>query len=142
MVERNTLDSTNPSPLGKLAAEMKGLEDSALGVDTSLNQTIIAEFMPNIVEVSQANAGATKTHSIIYTLGIDYWGGFGNACVAIRLAILEPRKAVRLTTTVTYAIYAGRVSIRHNRRPRAKHPPRSNTGLISDIWRGFRNVHL
>ena len=26
------------SPLGKLTAEMKGLEDSALGVDTSLNQ--------------------------------------------------------------------------------------------------------
>ena len=46
------------SPLGKLAAEMKGLEDSALGVDTSLNQTIIAEFMPNIIEVSQTFLGS------------------------------------------------------------------------------------
>lgn len=47
------------SPLGKVAAEMKELEDTALGVDTSLNnQTVVAEIIPNIIEISQTFIGS------------------------------------------------------------------------------------
>ena len=46
------------SPLGKMAAEMKDDEATAMGVDISLNQTIIDDLCPSIVEISQTFLGS------------------------------------------------------------------------------------
>ena len=120
-------EQVNWDPNAWPLAKVDQLTRSIVFCEHTTNKLGLGNAEGGVHRPAAPSTGAKRSNVVAQYIRDRLLGGFGNACVAIRLAILEPRKAVRLTTTVTYAIYAGRVSIRHNRRPRARHPPRSNT---------------